>query len=108
MGQGTDLWVLGLAATIWWLPALFIARDMDAIPGLPRFFFWMLLPLVGLPILGPAIYWLVLKRRLIDIGAKAAVRRDALNAARRSRGATTDEDARRPRPSGGPRRTRRR
>lgn len=95
MGGGTDLLVLGLAATIWWLPALLIARDMDAIPGLPRAFFWLLLPLVGLPIIGPAVYYLGLKRRLIAIGERAAAARAAREQARRARGATTFEDAKR-------------
>lgn len=107
MGGGTDLWVLGLAATIWWLPALFIVRDMDRIPGLPRAFFWLLLPIVGMPIAGPAVYWLLMRRWLVDLGQKAAKQRGDVNRARRQRGATTDDEAKRPRPSGGKRRKRR-
>ena len=103
---GSDLLTVVAAAVLWWIPTILVARDMDRIPGLPRFFFWTPLPLVGLPIVGPLVYWFLVRERLIALGAEAARKREALNRARRERGAGTDDDARRPRPSGGRRRGR--
>lgn len=101
-------WLLAAFVAIWWIPVIFLARDLDAMPGLPRFFFWAPLPVLGLPVLGPLLYWTVIRPRLLVIASRASGNREQLNAARRARGATTDEDASRPKPSGGPRARRRR
>ena len=53
---GSDLLTVVAAAVLWWIPTILVARDMDRIPGLPRFFFWTPLPLVGLPVVGPLVY----------------------------------------------------
>ena len=66
-----DLVVLGLVVAIWWLPALRVIRDMDLIPGIPRPLFWSVLPVIGLPIVGPLFYATWLRRRLFAIGEHA-------------------------------------
>lgn len=103
---GSDLLTLAVAVIVWWIPTILVARDMDGIPGLPRIFFWTPLPLVGLPVAGPLLYWFLLRRRLVALGEQAAKRREDVNRARRERGAGTDDDLRRPRASGGRRRGR--
>lgn len=82
-----DLVVLGLVVAIWWLPALRVIRDMDLIPGIPRPLFWSVLPVIGLPIVGPLFYATWLRRRLFAIGEHALQLRDERNRARRARGA---------------------
>ena len=82
-----DLVVLGLVVAIWWLPALRVIRDMDLIPGIPRPLFWSVLPVIGLPIVGPLFYATWLRRRLFTIGEHALQLRDERNRARRARGA---------------------
>ncbi len=82
-----DLIVLGLVVAVWWLPALRVIRDMDVIPGVPRPLFWSVLPLIGLPLIGPLFYVVWLRRRLIAIGAHAMELREERNRARRARGA---------------------
>ena len=73
---GSDLLTVVAAAVLWWIPTILVARDMDRIPGLPRFFFWTPLPLVGLPIVGPLVYWFLVRERLIALGAEAARKRE--------------------------------
>ena len=107
-GSDVDPWLLAAFVAVWWIPVIFLARDLDEMPGLPRFFFWAPLPILGLPIIGPLLYWTVLRPRLQTIAATAAANRAKLNDDRRARGATTDEDSKRPRPSGGRRARRRR
>ena len=107
-GSDVNPWLLAAFVAVWWLPVIFLARDLDAMPGLPRFFFWAPLPVLGLPVVGPILYWTVLRPRLQVLAARASESRARLNADRRARGATTDDDAMRPRPSGGPRARRRR
>ncbi len=82
-----DLIVLGLVVAVWWLPALRVIRDMDLIPGIPRPLFWSVLPVIGLPIVGPLFYATWLRRRLFNIGANALQLREERNRARRARGA---------------------
>lgn len=101
---GSDLLTVAIAALVWWIPTIFVARDLDRIPGLPRIFFWTPLPLIGLPIVGPILYWAVLRRRFVALAERATRDREARNRARRERGAGTDDT--RPRPSGGRRRRR--
>jgi hypothetical protein len=45
---------------------------MDLIPGIPRPLFWSVLPVIGLPIVGPLFYATWLRRRLFNIGANAS------------------------------------
>jgi len=85
-----DLIVLGLVVVIWWLPALRVIRDMDIIPGIPRPLFWSVLPVIGLPIIGPLFYAVWLRRRLFNIGANAMRLREERNRARRARGAAEE------------------
>jgi hypothetical protein len=82
-----ELIVLGLVVAVWWLPALRVIRDMDLIPGIPRPLFWSVLPVIGLPIVGPLFYVTWLRHRLIAIGANALQIREERNRARRARGA---------------------
>jgi hypothetical protein len=60
---------------------------MDLIPGIPRPLFWSVLPVIGLPIVGPLFYVTWLRRRLFDIGANAQQLREERNRTRRARGA---------------------
>ena len=85
-----DLIVLAFIVAVWWLPTLRVIREMDLLPGLPRPIFWAVLPLIGLPLLGPLLYVLWLRRRLIAIGAANLARRAALDRDRRARGAGRD------------------
>lgn len=101
---GSDLLTVVIAATVWWIPTILVARDMDRIPGLPRLFFWAPLPIVGLPVIGPVLYWTLFRRRFVALGERTLQHRDDLDRARRARGAGTEGG---PRPSGGKRRRRR-
>jgi len=60
---------------------------MDLIPGIPRPLFWSVLPVIGLPIVGPLFYATWLRRRLAAIGANALQLREERNRTRRARGA---------------------
>jgi len=82
-----DLIVLGLVVAVWWLPALRVIQDMDLIPGIPRPLFWSVLPVIGLPVVGPLFYATWLRRRLAAIGANAQQLREERNRTRRARGA---------------------
>ncbi|MEY4388993.1 MAG: hypothetical protein RLZZ432_712 [Chloroflexota bacterium] len=85
-----QLLVLGAVVLLWWLPVLRVTREMDLIPGLPRPLFWVVLPLIGLPLLGPIFYFAWLKPRFVRIGRANAERRARLERDRRARGAGTD------------------
>ena len=89
-----ELLALAAVALIWWLPVLRVIREMDLIPGLPRPLFWAVLPIIGLPILGPLLYVAWLRRRLVAIGAATLARKAALDRDRRARGAGRDFGAR--------------
>ena len=56
-----DLIVLALIVAAWWLPTLRVIREMDLLPGLPRPLFWSVLPIIGLPVIGPLAYVLWLR-----------------------------------------------
>jgi hypothetical protein len=85
-----DLIVLALVIAVWWFPALQVIRQMDLLPGLPRPLFWSVLPLIGLPVVGPLLYVLWLRRRLTAIGTATLARKATLDRDRRSRGAGRD------------------
>ena len=79
-----DLIVLALIVAAWWLPTLRVIREMDLLPGLPRPLFWSVLPIIGLPVIGPLAYVLWLRRRLMAIGATTLARKAALDRDRRA------------------------